>query len=289
AVFVFEGRTVWPRRLDAVRDAMFTMSGATPTIWNAHPRLVDVNGDGADDLVAAMAALDERGAGRVAIVFGGRRRGGLTENDADVVIRGAAQFGYALATADVDADGRPDLIAGDRTAGTVHVIRGRPEWPRRGFTTEFSAAVFTRAGGATGGHGLAVGDADGDGAVDVALGLGTPGLGVMRPALPLSVDVRPNAAPNVLVSGGVVSIAVRLPDGIDDELDIGSLRVAGVAPSQVAAINGRKDVQIYFDVNRLRLRPGATRLSVIGRTRSGIPVSGSDAIVMPAAIAAGPR
>ncbi len=281
-VFVFEGRTVWPRRLDAVRDAMFAMSATTSTIWAAHPRLVDVNGDGADDLVAAMAAADEHGSGRVAIAFGGRERKGLTENDADVVIRGASQFGYALATADVDADGRFDLIVADRHAETVFVIPGRREWPRRGPTSGFSAAVFKPAGTAIGRYGLAVGDADGDGAFDIAFGVGTQAVGLLKPGLPLSVDVRPNGAPNVLVAGGVVSIAVWLPDGIEEDLDVSSLRVAGIAPSQLAASSDRNGVQIYFEVDRLRLRPGATRLSVIGRTRSGIPVSGSDAIVIAA-------
>lgn len=291
AVFLFEGRTVWPRRLDAMRDATFVMPGSTSTMWSTYPRLADVNGDGADDLVTAMAALDERGPGRVAVVFGGKNRTGLLpERDADVLIQGPAQFGYALAAADLDADGRNDLIVGDRGAGTLHVIPGRREWQRRGHPSDFSGVVFASAGKRIGTHGLAVGDADGDGAPDIALDAGADAVGVMKPGLPLLVDVRPNvAAPNVLVPGGVVSIAVRLPDGSEDELDVGTLRVAGEAPSHVAANGDRTGIQIYFDVDRLRLRPDATRLSVIGRTRSGIPVSGSDSIVIPAAVPASVR
>ena len=280
AAYVFAGRETWPRLLDADRDALVKLSADRETPWTTPPQLMDVNGDGADDLVAAMAGWDARVAGRLAMLFGSReRRGVVAERAADVLIEGNGRFAFALASADLDRDGRADLLVSAPDAATVHVIPGRADWQPRGPAEQYGRAMRGRKDARLGGRSFALGDFDGDGVLDAALGINARSFGLVMPSLPLSVDVRPRNDVNVLVPGGIVAIAVRLQEPRTDELDISSLRVGHAAPNQSTRDAGG-GVQIYFDVDALRLEAHARRLTVVGRTRGGIPVAGSDSIVV---------
>ncbi|MEJ2687894.1 MAG: FG-GAP-like repeat-containing protein, partial [Gammaproteobacteria bacterium] len=74
----------------------------------------DVNGDGFDDVIvgAPYYTGDRSQAGRVSVYFGSAQ--GLHAAPAWSIEGGEAHalFGYAVAAADVDGDGRTDLIAG---------------------------------------------------------------------------------------------------------------------------------------------------------------------------------
>lgn len=282
SIYVFDGRAAWPATLDADRDARVRLSAEAPAFWSPWPVLADVNGDGADDVVSTLIARSD-GRGRVTIVFGGREaRPRIPETEADVLIEGwSPRFGYGLAVADLDADGMADLLLTDPAAGLLHVIAGRRDWRRRGGLSDFETLSFGNAGARLTGRRLAAGDFDGDGGADVALDLDVEAFGLLRPALPLVIEIRPNASPNVLVPGGVVAIAVSSAGVPLSELDLSSLRAGGVPPSHVSW-SGPASLQLYFEVDRLRVRPDASRLAVVGRTRAGVPVFGADTIIVAA-------
>lgn len=280
SAYVFAGRRSWPALLDAERDALLRLSADSPSAWSAQPRFADVNGDGVADLVTAVVELERPGHGKVAILFGSKqRRGVISEGEADVLIEGDGRFGYGSTAADLDGDGYADLLISEPDNKRLHLIPGRREWRPRGAAEVYSSVVFSRGDASLGGRPLAIGDFDGDNVSDVALSVGARQFGVFRPSLPLHVDVRPNSGPNVLVPGGMVAIAVRLQGPQKEELDVSSLRAAGTAPAHF----GWKDdsALLYFSVDTLRLPANATRLALVGRTRRGIPVSGSDSIVIP--------
>lgn len=287
STYLFEGRAAWPAVLDAERDARVRISGEEPTVWGLAPFLADVNGDGADDLVSSMSPRSTS-AGSVAIVFGGRDvRSRVSGPEADVVIRGRTpRFGHTLAVTDIDGDGLADLLISDPAEGLMHVVAGRTRWPRRGKPVDFTAVPLGGAATRLSGGRLAAGDFDGDGGTDVALDINGDGFGLLRPALPLSVEIRPNASPNVLVPGGVVAVTVSSSSVPLSGLDLSSLRAGGVPPSHMAWSDGQSSLQLYFDVDRLRLRPNASRLAVVGRTRAGVPVVGADAVVTGAELSA---
>lgn len=286
STYIFDGRGTWPAVLDAERDARLRLSSAEPAHWTAAPLLADVNGDGADDLVSTLIARSGAEGARVTIVFGGRDAPlRIPATEADVVIEGRnrnPRFGHALALADIDADGLADLLLSDPAEGLLHVITGRRHWPRRGRPSDFAALSFGNSGARLASQRLAAGDFDGDGGTEVALDIDVEGFGLLRPALPLVIEIRPNASPNVLVPGGVVAVAVSSAGVPLSELDLSSLRAGGVPPSHVSWTDAPSRLQLYFDVDRLRVRPNASRLGVVGRTRAGVPVFGADTIVIAA-------
>ncbi len=80
-------------------------------------------------------------------------------------------------------------------------------------------------------------------------------------------------------------LAVEVPaTSLARDLDAPSLRLAGIAPTQLSWQdfdgNGSLDLRLYFEVSKLPLPAGATRIALRGRTRDGLPVSGADDIVI---------
>ncbi len=147
----------------------------------------DFDGDGNDDLAVGVPNEDIAGAadaGMVHLFLGSGT--GLTRNDSvwhrevagiDGEATAGAEFGYSLASGQLDADGFDDLVVGvpgdDAAAGSISVLPGGPS----GFGT--SDALWTQGTGAVPGpaeagdrfgHAVRVGDFDGDGRNDVVVG-----------------------------------------------------------------------------------------------------------------------
>ena len=154
----------------------------------------DLDDDGRADLAVGAHLEDIDGvtdAGAVNVIYGSA--GGLTVSGDQVFsqnttgIRGTAEiddhFGFALATGDLDGDGRADLAVGVHTedidgahsAGAVNVIYGSAD----GLTVSGDQVISQNTTGIEGiaeihdafGGALATGDFDGDGRADLAVGV----------------------------------------------------------------------------------------------------------------------
>ena len=134
----------------------------------------DVNADGvADVVVGADQLFRDDGTGK-AYVFHGPLAGSIQAANADAILRGTAVddlFGGSVATADVDGDGRSDVIVGALgsavTSGRGYVFRG----PLSGSIPAGAATFIAR--GSSGdelGRSVSAADVDGDGRPEVIFG-----------------------------------------------------------------------------------------------------------------------
>ncbi|MFD1828642.1 FG-GAP-like repeat-containing protein [Streptomyces desertarenae] len=182
-----------PRRIAATGVLLAALTGglltAAAPAAAAAPRPTDVqadfNGDGHNDLAVGAPLADvgtQRRAGAVVVLYGspdgpsdGRRS---VVHQASPGVEGAAEsgdsFGAALASADLDGDGYTDLVAGSpgeavgdlAMRGGATVLWGGPDGLGGGAALPLPSHLEEWN---TMGRGVAAGDFDGDGHVDVTI------------------------------------------------------------------------------------------------------------------------
>jgi FG-GAP repeat protein len=134
----------------------------------------DVNGDGVTDLVVGADQIFRADGTGKAYVFHGPLRGSIAASQADAVLVGSGVgdlFGGSVATADIDGDGKDDVIVGAPgaalAAGRGYVFRG----PLTG-TIPAASAPFVVGGSASDelGRSVTAADLDGNGRPDAIFG-----------------------------------------------------------------------------------------------------------------------
>lgn len=195
-VYAFWGRSEWPSSLDLRQTSPdLTVWGKPLSFLGRELTTGDLNGDGREDLVLGAVGGngpqgERRIAGEVHVLFADPELSGtidLSQETGGWVLYGAApgdELGHHLAVGDVNGDGYQDLVLGipganapgrDVNAGQVVVVYGPMVPGVKDLTNGADVVIYGRdAAEQTGpdwlGDGLAVGDINGDGTLDIVAG-----------------------------------------------------------------------------------------------------------------------
>ncbi|WP_328871280.1 FG-GAP and VCBS repeat-containing protein [Streptomyces sp. NBC_00287] len=196
------GRTTGPARTETMD---VRVDGAEEELWNA-PTLAtgDVNGDGISDVVAVVShgegELPYHGP-RLAEYFAGSRDGLTAARILKDPKTGQPLDGGAdVAVGDLDRDGYADIVLGrsgeedmdgteevTRLGGAVEIVRGTASGPdttspRTLFHQDSAGVPGTAEYGDDFGRAVSLGDVNGDGRLDLAIGARGEGLGTLAGA-----------------------------------------------------------------------------------------------------------
>jgi hypothetical protein len=299
-LYIFYGREKWPRKFDARTDFSFRVDGVIPKGFRASFLFADMNGDGREDLVLGWPIMGDKSIpGQLQIWFGGtERRGAVPATGADVAIRSTAPgtgLGAGLASTDLDGDGLADLIFSEFFSGEVYLLYGRHDWKKDARLTDYAPVRLLHGDPTTGYLRMGLSDLDGDGIAELiaasqsygsAESPGTGRVWIVKPYLPIQVDVRPEKKPNVVLYPDALVVA-RVPAqaGLPkDAIDPVTLRLGGAKAMSYMIRDfdgdGREEIQAQFEARAMRITPASTSVALTAHTRAGLPMAGADSIVV---------
>jgi hypothetical protein len=150
-------------------SAAFSVTGAAGDRLGASLATADIDGDGYRDIV-----MGAPGNGRVYVIYGSPSLSGsrdLSTTAADIRISGSG-LGSVLTAADVSKDTHYDLLIGAPSLNLTYLIKGRTSrnFPSEMVLSRDEDAYFVGVGNDRAGSSIRVGDFDGDGSADIAIG-----------------------------------------------------------------------------------------------------------------------
>jgi hypothetical protein len=196
AAYIFFGPITADGSQTSMADADIVIEGADPLdqAGLVVGTLGDINGDGVNDIV--VTASQHSGSpvatrsknGKVYVFYGGadlEARGINHVDDADLIFYGDRNFdwfgGAAIPLGDMNADGRDDFLIGvsgdddgGAQSGGYNFFLSQPTWTSGSLIASTTATALIAGAGANdrvGLDGAGIGDMNGDGVPDVALGM----------------------------------------------------------------------------------------------------------------------
>lgn len=150
-------------------SAVYTVTGAAGDLLGSSLATADIDGDGYRDII-----MGAPGNGRIYVIYGSPSLSGsrdLSTTAADIRVSGSG-LGSVLTAADVTKDNHYDLLIGAPSLNLTYLIKGRTS---RSFPTDMvlsrdEDAYFVGVGNDRAGSSIRVGDFDGDGMSDIAIG-----------------------------------------------------------------------------------------------------------------------
>ncbi len=169
-VFLFAGSPAGP-----LATPLWSKGGNGSVAFGRAMDAADFDGDGLDDLLVSEAQFAVQGTvhGRVLLLQGTSL--GYAANPSWIGLSAGSQnLGYALGHADIDGDGRPDVLAGDPYYGNSPLSAGRAHAFRNGAgglgSTPYWTITGTQSVGTLGFSVAGAGDVNGDLVDDILVG-----------------------------------------------------------------------------------------------------------------------
>ena len=191
------------------QPAVFTLSSASTEAFSSAVVIADFNGDGIPD----VAELLPEGPESYIVIFTGLGSGSFS---AGVPITVATTIAFAIAVADLNSDGRPDLVIDGRSA--IDVLLGNGDGT---FQSQIVTESTPYEGDAEGA--IAIGDLNGDGIPDVALSSQAFSFDLLYPG---KGDGTFGSPSEINLPGGFLGLAIAdlngdgIPDLVNDYVEV---------------------------------------------------------------------